>query len=69
MIKLSGKVDKPNTDNRFNISFFIGNRTLFPIKNGILNLLSVFGLFTFPFILITHTHTYIYIYTHWDENY
>ena len=25
MTKMSGKMDKPNTDNGFNISFFIGN--------------------------------------------
>ena len=26
-VKISEKVDKPNTDNGFNILFFIGNRT------------------------------------------
>ena len=75
MIKISGKTNKPNTDNRFNFSFFIGNRTssdstevLFPIKDEILNPLSVFCLFIFPLIFIahtlshTHTHTHIYIY-------
>ena len=56
MIKISGKVDKPNIYNGFfNISFFIGNRTSeIPIKNEILkNPLSVFGLFPFSLIFIT----------------
>ena len=42
MIRISGKVEKPYTDNGFNISFSIGKRTssnnvLFPLKNEILN--------------------------------
>ena len=49
MIKISGKVDKPKTDSRINILFFIGNRTSskFPIKSKILNPLSVLSLSTF----------------------
>ena len=46
MIKISGKGDKPNTDNRFNISFFIENK----ISSEILNLLSIY---------FTHTYKYI----------
>ena len=48
MIEISGKVDKPNTDNGFNISFFV--LVLFLIKNEILNSLKMFDLSIFPLI-------------------
>ena len=63
MIKISGKVDKPNTSNGFSsdISFFIQEllkfeKVLSRIKNEILllNLLKVFGLSTFPLIFIIY---------------
>ena len=73
MIKISGKVDKLNTDNGFNnISFFIWNdsdKILFPIKNKILlNPLSVFSLSTFLLIFIIYIYIYIYTHTHTYTN-
>ena len=58
-------MDKPNTDYRFSISFFIEDRTfsdsdkiLFQIKNEIVNLLSIFCLSTFSLNFIIFTRIY-----------
>ena len=64
-------MDKPNTGNGFNSSYFYGNRyssdsdeVLFRIKNGKLNTLSVFVFFfsSSPLIFFIYIYVYIYIY-------
>ena len=65
-IKISGKVEKTNTENGFR-NFEISLESLFSIKNEIsklLNPLSGLVFSTFPLIFIAYIYIYTNIYTH-----
>ena len=67
-IKIMGKVNKPNTDNRFNIFFLIGNRTSSEfwwssISNNEKNIESIVSVWFIQFsTYFYHIYIYIYIY-------
>ena len=68
MIKISGKVDEPNTDNEFNISFFIGNRTSMKYWIHCQCLVySLFQLFLSYKIYSYITCKHIFLITFWNE--